>query len=192
MSLASVIKNKFTQIIIKTDEGEITKPTDSVEYSCAYHKVSRKESAKKLLARNTCCSKCANLLNKGHALNLDGKPYNSKKILEIDSLFQGRFDYTNFRSVDTFTPSTIICQDHGPFESSLIEHVLMKNQAGCPSCAIGLPVKEEPSIKISNEKSGLLKELKVADTNALETHAVIENNDDWMENAKSLFISSAT
>ena len=192
MPIIQVIKDKFPQIVIISALSDINAQSDKITHSCIHHNSERTETVKKLMARSICCSTCANILNKGHAHNLDALPYNSKKIQQIDLMFNGKFDYSQFRAIDTFTQSTIICRNHGPFQASLTEHVLVPKQKGCSKCL--KQVKEEQKwtsgTSAQNEKNKLLESLKKANSSTEDNPTIVLADNDWMHNAKSLFTGS--
>jgi hypothetical protein len=190
MPIIQVIKDKFPQIVIVSPLSEVNKESDRITHSCIHHKSDRTETVKKLMTRSICCSTCANILNKGHAHNLDALPYNSKKIQQIDLMFNGKFDYSQFTAIDTFTRSTIICREHGPFQASLTEHVLVPEQKGCSKCLKDTNDEQKWTSDTSahNEKNKLIESLKKANSSSEENPTIVLADNDWMHNAKSLFV----
>lgn len=50
------------------------------------------------------------------------------------TIHQDTYDYSLFVYKTMNTKSTIVCNDHGPFQRSMAEHIYSK--AGCPGCSI--------------------------------------------------------
>lgn len=192
MSVKDTLKLQFPQITISTDEAQLTSDKSMVTYSCAYHGGGRTETLKKLKARSFSCPKCASLLNKGHAFNLNGLPLQAKKIQEVKSFFGEKFDYSKFMATDTFTPGTIKCSTHGEFKISLIDHVMMKEQAGCPDCLADLEGRGfTPNSKPATEAELLTSSLEVAKTKRTCNRKLSQMSatvtSDWLQDAKKLF-----
>lgn len=200
MIIKEKLQKLFPQInVISIKTGEDLSKT-KVEYACSFHGQRKTESLSKLRLKKSCCTKCSNLLNRGHAFNLDGKPNEAKKIQELVKMFDGKFDYSQFGATDTITPSTIICKKHGAFSMSVTDHVMLKGQHGCPSCleeaegksvmTVAMestsPQKTEEQVVIAKATSTIESERKVQ--NPIKERVV---SADWLEKAKSMFASVA-
>ena len=69
-----------------------------------------------------------------------------KKAKEIHG---GRYDYSLVEYVNSLTPVTIICKEHGPFKQSPNNHISKKNN--CPNCKISKKLNTKEFIEKSNK-----------------------------------------
>lgn len=193
MSILENLQKQFPQIKVTSDIEHVSCENPEITYSCAFHGGEKTDKLKLLQKKKSCCPKCSNLLNKGHTFNLDGNPLASKKIQELMTMFGDRFDYSHFKATDTQTPSTIICKKHGAFTMSLRDHVLSKEQLGCPSCIAESEGTVLQSVAKS-EKAILANSLAMIEvekrTSIKPTKRAVSA--DWLEKAKSMFGTLAT
>lgn len=193
MTTLETLQKQFPQIKITSEIGHDISDNPAITYACAYHGGEKTDKLKQLLKKKSCCTKCSNLLNKGHTFNLDGNPLAAKKIQELITMFGDRFDYSAFKATDTQTPSTIICRTHGAFTMSMRDHVLSKDQHGCPSClaeAEGKVLRSEEKSEKAILANSLAKiEVEKRSNKTPNKRAV---SADWLEKAKNMFSSLAT
>lgn len=199
MSIINQIKKRFPQIILSSQESDLAgEKNPTVTYSCLHHGTERTEKLNKLMARKFSCSKCANLLNKGHVFNLDGNPLAAKKIKDLMVIFGGKFDYSKFEATETVTPGTIICKTHGEFKSSLTDHLLNHGVYGCHSCETGIATKQptteaKEKPKVGTEKAMLANSLaKIEAEKRPDVSAKKQIPSDWLDKAKSVFFSASS
>ncbi len=203
------LRERFPQIDINTPADEIVAPSSAISYSCKFHGGRATEKLSKLATKKYSCKLCGNLLNRGHGVNLRGKPYEDRKIQQISKFFAHKFDYSQFRAQDVFTPSTIRCPEHGALHLSLTDHIMSNGETGCPYCNTPGLFEEERAKKDARKHtpppymSRAKKDQMMAIKEQIATGAVSKSEDffspssvmkapdssgrDWMEAAKVKF-----
>jgi len=200
----TTLQEKFPQIIILSESAVFEDKNPIIQYKCAHHGDSKKEKLNKLNTRKFSCFKCAKLLNKGHSFNLNNKPNEAKKIIELQSMFSNQFDYSKFDKTDVFTKGIITCRDHGDFESTINDHVLDYNLQGCPCCSGdgNVASKQVDVIAVNANMNSTLdvepinlfqpKEKRQATTQSKEQIGTGNTPSDWLDKAKGMFFDLST